>query len=394
MSFRIGIAAIALWAYSLAAAGAPLPAGCESASAPLAAAGTALDAAFPPTPLHVRTPVEPVVFPGAGRNYLVYELHLQNFSTAPMTVRGIDVLNADGAVDAPIARFNETQVNALLRPIGSDDLQHHTARKGDAHRRMAGGQGALAFLCLAFDGDVPIPGKLRHRVLLDGAVAEGPLLQTRRTVLPVFGRPVAGTDWIAAHGPSLTSHHRMGVMVAGGQAQLSRRFAFDFRKMKAGVSFSGDARDVRAHYVYGEKVFAVADGTVAVARDGFPDNIPRTAAGFTPALPVTLDNLAGNTVVIALGDGQFASYAHLQPGSVQVKPGQRVKRGQWLGRVGNSGDAREPHLHFQLTSNADILASEGAPYVFEQYRMKIDGGQWEARSREFPMGPMTIDFGP
>lgn len=212
-----------------------------------------------------------------------------------------------------MAVLNEAEVNALMRPIGVDDVQHHT--------------------------------------VLDGAVAEGPLVRTRAGALPVLGRPVGGSDWIAASGPSVLSHHRMGLIVAGGLAQLSRRFAFDFRQVKGGASFAGDARDVRAHHVDAQRVFAVADG-------------------------------------------QFASYAHLQPGSVQVKPGERVKRGQWLGRVGNSGDAREPHLHFQLTSGPNILASEGAPFVFEQYRMKAPDGEWETRSGEYPMGPMTIDFGP
>lgn len=342
-------------------------------------------------PLQIRTPVEPVVFPSGGRNYLLYELHLQNFAAEPLTVRGIDVTDAHGKL---VAGFNEAQVNALLRPIGADDLQHHTPRKGDGHRRLAGGQGAVAFLCVAFDSAAPVPGKLRHRVQLDSAVAEGPVIHTRRTRLPVFGRPVAGADWVPMWGPSVVSHHRMGVMVVGGVAQISRRYGFDWRKVKAGASYDGDPRELRSHYVYGEKVYAVADGTVAVARDGLPDNTPRTAAGFTPALPITMDNLAGNTVVIALKNGQFAAYAHLQPGSVQVKAGQRVRRGQLLGRVGNSGDAREPHLHFHVTSNPDILASEGAPYVFEQFRMKAGAGDWETRSREFPMGPMTIDFGP
>lgn len=395
MSFNTAAAAFALLACSLPAhAALAPPAGCALAGPQAAAASRPVAPVFPPVPLQVRTPVEPVVFPGGARNYLLYELHLQNFASAALTVRGIDVMNADGATDVAIASFDELHVNALLRPVGTDDLQYHTERSGDAHRRLAGGQGAVAFMCIAFDGAAPVPGKLRHRVLLDGAVAEGPLVQVQRPVLPVFGRPVAGTDWIAAHGPSLSSHHRMGVIVAGGQAQLARRYAIDWRKVKDGASFAGDPRALRSHYVYGEKVYAVADGDIVVARDGLPDNIPRTAAGFTPALPITLENIAGNTVVIALGNGQFAAYAHLQPGTLQVKPGERVKRGQWLGRVGNSGDAREPHLHFQVTSNPDILASEGAPYVFERYRIKAGEGEWETRNGEFPMGPMTIDFGP
>jgi murein DD-endopeptidase MepM/ murein hydrolase activator NlpD len=151
---------------------------------------------------------------------------------------------------------------------------------------------------------------------------------------------------------------------------------------------------VRSYYAYGEQVLAVADGTVVAARDGLPDNIPRTAAGFNTALPISMDNAGGNSIVIDLGDGQFALYAHLKPGSVRVKAGERVRRGDVVARIGNSGDARWPHLHFQVTSNPHILASEGLPYLLDQYRVQVAGKAWETRTREFPFGATRIDFGP
>jgi murein DD-endopeptidase MepM/ murein hydrolase activator NlpD len=141
-------------------------------------------------------------------------------------------------------------------------------------------------------------------------------------------------------------------------------------------------------------VLAVADGRVVAARDGFPDNIPKTEAGFEPALPVTLATVGGNQVVIDLGNGQFAAYYHLQPGSVRVKAGDRVSRGQLLARVGNSGDARWPHLHFQVTDKADVMASEGLPHLFDSYRTKAANQPWETRTREYPMGDVVVDFGP
>ncbi|MCV2356921.1 M23 family metallopeptidase [Paucibacter sp. B2R-40] len=187
----------------------------------------------------------------------------------------------------------------------------------------------------------------------------------------------------------------MGLVVTDGLAQNSRRFAIDWRKQKDGSQFAGDARDVRAYYAYGKNVLAVAEGAVVLARDGYPDNIPRTAAGFEPALPITMENLGGNRVVVQLPNGQFAQYAHLQPGSVQVKQGQQLVRGQLIGRVGNSGDSRVPHLHFQLTTLPDLFASEGMPYLIEQFRMKPAAMAWSTRSREFPWGDDTvIDFGP
>jgi murein DD-endopeptidase MepM/ murein hydrolase activator NlpD len=52
-----------------------------------------------------------------------------------------------------------------------------------------------------------------------------------------------------------------------------------------------------------------------------------------------------------------------------VKAGDRVRRGQLLARIGSSGDAREPHLHFEVTTSAKQLAGEGVPYVLDEYRL-------------------------
>ena len=371
------------------AANVPLPHGCELAGAGLvtATAPSPVRPAFPPVQLQVRTPLEPTVLPSAGRNYLVYEVHLQNFAADAMTLRGIQVLDADNGNAGPIAEIKEVQLDARLRRVTIGD-------NPAGNRNLGTGQSSVAFLCLAFDSPAQVPARLRHRVLLDGAVADGPVIGTRAMPLRVLGGPVAGTNWSPDNNPSLHSHHRMGLWVVDRIAQISRRYALDWKKYgKDGKSWAGDQRDVRSYYAYGEKTVAVADGTVVVAQDGYPDNIPRTPAGFEPAVPVTMDSIAGNRVVIDLGGGQFAYYAHLKPGSVRVKAGERVKRGQWLARVGNSGDARQPHLHFQLTNNADVMASEGLPHLFDQYWMKVGDGTWETRSREYPMGDVVIDFG-
>ena len=48
-----------------------------------------------------------------------------------------------------------------------------------------------------------------------------------------------------------------------------------------------------------------------------------------------------------------------------MKLGERVKRGQVLGLVGNSGNSTEPHLHFHISDASSPLGSEGIPYAFE-----------------------------
>lgn len=333
---------------------------CESAAP--GAPALARQAVFPPVQLEIRTPVEPTALPSGGRRVLIYELRLQNLGGEPLALRGIEVLGP------------ERRRLALL----------------DAPPVLPPNHAATVFACLGFDDEVP--AALSHRALLQDGYADGPAIGTRGSSLPVLAAPLAGGAWTADNDPGYLSHHRTGLLVVGGQALLARRYAIDWKKYRAGASYAGDALDVRSYHAYGADVLAVADGTVAAARDGMPDNIPRTSAGFTQAVASTLDNVSGNFVTLDLGGGRFAQYAHLQPGSVRVKTGQAVRKGQLLGRVGNSGDAREPHLHFQLASGTGFLDSEGLPYVIEGYRLRQADGTWQERQREFPLGRAVVDF--
>jgi hypothetical protein len=125
----------------------------------------------------------------------------------------------------------------------------------------------------------------------------------------------------------------------------------------------------------------------------FPTTSPDTTRAFHPAVPITLDTVAGNTITIDLGGGQFAYYFHLQPGSLRVKTGDRVRRGQMLARVGCSGDAREPHLHFEVTDSSKLIAGDGLTYVIDRYRtMSGGGGSRELRIRELPMNKNIVEF--
>lgn len=393
--FHVAVAAL-LWnitagapAFAVPTVDVPLPPGCESAGQRPAAApgGKAPEMAFPAPQLQIHTPVAPVLFPSGGRNYLVYELHLQSFAGDPLALRGIDVINADAA-EVPIAELKDAFLRLVLNAPEKDGASEKSPR-------LEARQSAVAFVCLAFDASAKVPARLRHRVHVDGATVDGPVVRSHRTALPVFGRPLAGSGWAPRNGPHIGSHHRMGLWVTDGRAQISRRFAIDWRIFKDDAMFAGDARDVHSYYAYGKQVLSVADGIVVQASNHFPDNVPRTAAGFETAVPMTMESVAGNTIVIKLRNGQFASYSHLQPGSVRVKTGDRVKRGQLLARVGNSGDSRWPHLHFQVTTTPEIMNSEGVPFVFDRFRTKLANGTWATRTHEFAWGDaMAIDFGP
>jgi murein DD-endopeptidase MepM/ murein hydrolase activator NlpD len=107
-----------------------------------------------------------------------------------------------------------------------------------------------------------------------------------------------------------------------------------------------------------------------------------------------METVAGNTITLDLGGGQFAYYMHLQTGSLRVKAGDHVRRGQVLARIGSSGDAREPHLHFEVTNSSKPLAGEGVPYLIDRYRCKsASGGPLELRIRELPLNNSVVEFG-
>lgn len=81
------------------------------------------------------------------------------------------------------------------------------------------------------------------------------------------------------------------------------------------------------------------------------------------------EKASGNYVMLALPDGRFAVYEHLKPGSVTVKAGQTVRRGQVIGALGFSGDSTGPHLHFHVADRANIIDAEGQPFAFDRFSL-------------------------
>lgn len=84
----------------------------------------------------------------------------------------------------------------------------------------------------------------------------------------------------------------------------------------------------------GSPVAATANGRVIIAKTGW--------------------RLHGGTVAIDHGQGVISFYIHLS--KVLVKPGQTVKAGELIGKVGSTGRASGPHLHFSLYVNGDATS--------------------------------------
>ncbi|MDQ0749578.1 murein DD-endopeptidase MepM/ murein hydrolase activator NlpD [Streptomyces africanus] len=146
------------------------------------------------------------------------------------------------------------------------------------------------------------------------------------------------------------------------------------------------ARRNSAFPAYGAPLLAVADGTVVRAADGQRDHLSRTsplALLYLMVVEASVRDLSGagrvigNHVVLDLGNGTYALYAHLQRGSLAVREGDRVTAGQPLARCGNSGNSTEPHLHFQLMDGPDPDTARGLPFTWRGIGVPRNGETFE-----------------
>lgn len=345
---------------------------------------------FPPQ-VELQVPFEPTAFPAEGSQHLLYELYVTNFEGSPVTLDRVDVLDPRRLDGSPLASFAGRPLSDIVNVVGADmDMSDEVK----PIRINAGGV-AVLFMSVTLPPGA-LPDRLAHRLTFGNSYVQGAIVSTRHTQIKVLAPPVDGTNWLAADGPgnARDNHHRRGTFVVdGGSMRNSRRFAVDWKQVEHGASFTGDKHADSSYYAYGKPVFAVANATVVQVRDGQPDNPPGHGSDFHPALPVTFENAGGNTVVLDLGDGQSAHYYHLKPGSIAVKQGQRVRPGQVIGHIGASGDAREPHLHFEVSTAIPLLVGEGVPYVIDHFR--VIGGEGHAlgvHSKESPLDGMVVSF--
>lgn len=315
-----------------------------------------------PLDLRIPAPVVPVV--AGGVTHLTYELHVSNFSPQGLELAALQVL-AEGSEAAPLATYRgETLAGLLLNPAGG----------ASAAQPLGPGSHHVLFLDVQLPGRPEVPRGLRHRLTLqlkrpDGQVVErslegGPVAVSPRAAR-VLQAPLRGDHWLVYDLlDNLHEGHRRTLMAVNGRAAIAQRFAIDWVKLGPDGRLFRDPGNVNANwYDYGAEVLAVADGVVASVKEGFPDN----AAQAAPTIPITLESIGGNALGLDLGGGHFAFYGHLKPGSLRVKVGDRVKAGQVLAQLGNSGQSDGPHLHFHLVDGNSLLGAEGVPYVFERF---------------------------
>ncbi|MHA1481746.1 MAG: M23 family metallopeptidase, partial [Candidatus Thorarchaeota archaeon] len=175
-------------------------------------------------------------------------------------------------------------------------------------------------------------------------------------IFPLKGAWVVWGNW-----DDTTSHRTMH----------SQEFGLDLMQYNSDLTIPQVGSTPNEEFkMYRQEVSAIADGDVVDCFDGSPEN---------PTAPEMLSSekrkeiadkygfvvvASGNYVILKHPDNEYSFYAHLSTGSVTVKKGQKVKQGQVIGKLGNSGNSTGPHLHFHLMMGPSILTARGIPCHF------------------------------
>jgi hypothetical protein len=316
---------------------------------------------FTPLAASVLAPPEPVRGTD-GRVHVVYEILLQNDAGVPVDVQSLTVRANGGGT---LRSFTGSEIPAVMTTFSNEPT---SSLAPDAAGKL--------WLDLALAPGRRIPRALVHRI---SARATLPNIQARTWVFDTartrvsrrhalsIAAPLRGGPYLNFNGCCGLSPHRTALPAVDGTFFLSQRFATDFIRIDAqGRGGAGDLSRNESFFTFGEPVYAVADARVVSTRDNLPENVPLNEP---PGSSFTPETTLGNHVVLALRGGRYALYAHLQRGSVRVRPGQRVRTGHVLARVGNTGQSGGAHLHFQLSDGPSPTESNGVPYVLDRFTL-------------------------
>tara|TARA_R100000935_G_scaffold58415_2_gene95422 strand:+ start:109273 stop:110241 length:969 start_codon:yes stop_codon:yes gene_type:complete len=134
--------------------------------------------------------------------------------------------------------------------------------------------------------------------------------------------------------------------------------AFDFLKLgKNNRSYQRSGTRNEDYYAFGQPLYAVCDAVVHEVNTGVEDNRP---AIMNPSQPL------GNSIMLKTANNEYIIYAHLEQGTIAVKAGDTVKKGQYLGNCGNSGNSSEAHLHLHIQDGPNLMTAAGARCFFEE----------------------------
>jgi len=308
-----------------------------------------------------------------GQYHLVYEVHIENKGSSPVIPVRVASYRRVLEKAMPVVSYTGDELlsnteffDSNYRGAGREYLRDANDNPSSIGANMVG----VVYLWLTFNNPLTLPSNFYHDVVLREVTTGGEIAITGAEFTAsqseplVIGPPVEGGPWWSLETMDNNAVHRRAMVLS--MPHISQRYAVDLVKLgNSGTSFEGpDLTNQDKWYGYNAKVIAVADGIVIDVADGVPENVPGSTER---VVPMTADTINGNFVVLDIGEGKFAHYGHLVPGSIGVTLGQSVKRGDVLAGLGNSGNSDAPHLHFHINSEQHLFDAEGFPYVYEAF---------------------------
>jgi hypothetical protein len=355
------------------------------------------------TPLLMRVLDPPQPVKGSdGKYHLVYELVLTNTSPGTATVESVKTIDpksgevVDTLAGAEVAA-RTTLLNGSLDPA----------------EKIGSARVAVLYLDATFEDLRDVPKEVEHRVKTSFDLPPGALFPKKTTDTGartevsnekpvVIGPPMRGKNWVVTNGCCTVSTHRGSVGAFDQKLLATERYAIDWIRAdnEGHILLPSDTPTKLKDYpAYDQPIISVKGGKVVkVVGNKYPDLKPGVRDP-----DYTLKDAPGNHVIVDIGGGRYAIYAHLKSGSVTVKEGDHIRRGRVLGRLGNSGNSGAPHLHFHVMDAPTPLgADHNLPYVFDSFRYQGFVGDDltphllknpQPREDELPLNQSLVDFG-
>ncbi len=306
-----------------------------------------------------------------GLTHVAFAMQFTNVWNLSATIQSVEVVdpsqNNKPTGSNRVISIKDEDVTGLVKLTSLPP----TMDKASYTSKVPGGESGVMFFDLTYadSNEVPCTISLRVHVLQpenkhlpESTVVSSPLKLSSQAAI-VLAPPFKGDGWVDANGCCLEiGPHRFVTNPMNGTLDPSEQFAIDWIKIDSqGKAFRGDGKKPEQWLCYGTELLAVADGTVVEVMRDLPDEPP----GKAPS-NLTVPQIAGNHVLLDLGKGRYAMYAHMAPHSVTVQVGDRVKAGDRLGLLGNSGNTTGPHLHFQISDRPSILDATSLPFVLNR----------------------------
>ncbi len=151
---------------------------------------------------------------------------------------------------------------------------------------------------------------------------------------------------------------------------LTQRYAYDFVIAdEGGKTFKNDGKELTDYYCFNKEILAPADGKVVKI-----NNLVRDYPGVGDlSVDWKVIDFRGNFIIIEHSTDEYSFIAHIRKNSFLVNEGDWIKKGQVIGRCGNSGHSTEPHIHYHLQNRKTMWFATGLPVKFNNVEVEDKG---------------------